>query len=149
MFLSVNKGDAIGAHPINTSTVNRLVAEYGHRAGLASLDGENRLSPHDLRRTAARNAYENGCPLPMIQRLLGHSDVSTTMRDIGADDSDSGGAVDFALLSERAIARLDYAESLQGGDGSDLMASTKSRAVTILVSSTCPNTSRSLSPATR
>ena len=95
VFVSINKGDTIGANPINTSTINRLVAEYGHRAGLAPFEGENRLSPHDLRRTCARNCYENGAPLPMIQRLLGHADVSTTMRYIGADDEDNGGAVDF------------------------------------------------------
>ena len=56
-------------------------------------------SQHDLRRTFARNACDNGAPLPAIQRALGHADVSATMAYIGADDSDSGDAVDFALLS--------------------------------------------------
>ena len=95
VFYSVNKGDAIGQGRVNTGTVNRLVAEYGARAGLAPPNGTNRLAPHDLRRTCARNAYDNGAPLPMIQAMLGHADVSTTMRYIGSDGGDNGGAVDF------------------------------------------------------
>jgi len=95
VFAAINKGDAIGTPGIGTAAINRLVAEYGHRAGLAPLDGPNRLSPHDLRRTAARRAYDEGCPLPLIQRMLGHSDVSTTMRYIGADDDTNGGAIDY------------------------------------------------------
>jgi len=95
VFLAVNKGDALGSTALNTSSVNRLVSEYGVKAGLAPATGGNRLSPHDLRRTFARNAYDNGAPLPAIQRALGHADIGTTMTYIGADDSDTGGAVDF------------------------------------------------------
>jgi len=95
VFASVNKGDVIGGLGIGTAAINRLVAEYGAKAGLSPLQGPNRLSPHDLRRTCARNAYDNGAPLPLIQQMLGHSDVSTTMRYIGADDDTNGGAVDF------------------------------------------------------
>lgn len=95
VFAAINKGDVIGTPGIGTAAINRLVAEYGARAGLAPLQGQNRLSPHDLRRTAARNAYDGGCPLPLIQRMLGHSDVSTTMRYIGADDDTNGGAIDY------------------------------------------------------
>jgi integrase len=95
VFASVNKGDVIGALGLGTAAINRLTAEYGHLAGLAPLDGQNRLSPHDLRRTCARNAYDNGAPLPLIQRMLGHADVSTTMRYVGVDDDHNGGAIDF------------------------------------------------------
>ena len=64
VFASINKGDVVGAPGIGPSAVNRLVAEYGHRAGLAPLQGPNRLSPHDLRRSCARNAFDNGAALP-------------------------------------------------------------------------------------
>lgn len=95
VFASINKGDAIGTPGLGRAAINRLVAEYGETAGLAPLHGVNRLGPHDLRRTCARNAYDNGAALPLIQRMLGHADVSTTMRYIGSDDDGNGGAVDF------------------------------------------------------
>ncbi len=95
VFWPVNKGDVATPGRLAPSAINRLVAEYGAKAGLAPLHGDGRLGPHDLRRTCARNAYENGAPLPAIQRLLGHSDVATTMRYIGSEDSNGGGAVDF------------------------------------------------------
>ncbi len=95
VFLGVNKGGALGRVGLSASSVNRLVAGYGVKNGLAPGTGENRLSPHALRRTFARNAYDNGAPLPMIQAALGHADASTTMAYIGVDDADGGGVVDF------------------------------------------------------
>lgn len=95
LFLAVNKGDNVGTGALAPSAINRLVAEYGQAAGLAELHGDNRLGPHDLRRTFARNAYDNGAPLPAIQAALGHSDPATTMRYIGVGDENGGGAVDF------------------------------------------------------
>jgi integrase/recombinase XerD len=95
IFLSVNKADRIGDNPINASVVGRLVAEYGHAAGLAPFSGTNRLSPHDLRRTCARNAYDNGASLLLVQSMLGHSDPKTTAHYIGAYDRDEDTAVDY------------------------------------------------------
>ena len=95
VFYSVNKGDAIGAVPVNTSTIGRLVAEYGAKACLAPEAGPSRLSPHDLRRTAARTAYDGGAPLLLVQRWLGHADPSTTAHYIGLDDEDGASATDF------------------------------------------------------
>ena len=45
-----------------------------HEAGIRDV----RL--HDLRHTVASQAAMNGVPLPVVARLLGHSDVSMTMR---------------------------------------------------------------------
>lgn len=95
VFYGFKKGDVVGETMLGSSTVSRLVAEYGAKAGLAPEHGEGCLGPHDLRRTCARNAYENGAPLPMIQSMLGHADVATTMRYIGTEDPDKGGAIDF------------------------------------------------------
>jgi integrase len=95
VFLSVNKGDAASNRPINAGVVGRLVAEYGARANLAPLAGEHRLSAHDLRRTFARNAYDNGAPLMKVQAILGHSDPKTTARYIGSHEDDDQTAVDF------------------------------------------------------
>jgi len=97
VFCSVGKSGHVNGQPITATDVARVVAFYGYKAGLAPARGEGRLGAHDLRRTAARNAYDNGCPLPLIQALLGHADVSTTMRYIGVDDGDESSpkAVDF------------------------------------------------------
>lgn len=95
LFSSVNKGNRVTSKPINASVVGRLVAEYGHAAGLAPLTGHGRLGPHDLRRTCARVAYDRGAPLLLIQVMLGHSDVKTTAHYIGTFESDEETAVDF------------------------------------------------------
>ena len=95
LYWPVNKGDNTAPGRLAPSAINRLVAEYGAAAGLAELHGQNRLGPHDLRRTFARNAYDNGAPLPAIQAALGHADLQTTMRYIGLADPDGGAAVDF------------------------------------------------------
>jgi integrase len=95
VFVSVNKGDNHTDRAINASVVGRLVAEYGHLAGLAPLSGPNRLSPHDLRRTCARNAFDNGAALPYIRDMLGHNSIETTMRYIGATDEDQQTAIDY------------------------------------------------------
>lgn len=42
------------------------------------------VRPHDLRRTYARRLYEAGVELVAIQQNLGHADVKTTLRYIGA-----------------------------------------------------------------
>lgn len=94
IFVGVNKGDWATFRQINASVVGRLVAEYGHKAGLAPRHGGNRLSAHDLRRTAARNAYDNGASLLLVQALLGHADPKTTTAYIGAFEDDSDTATD-------------------------------------------------------
>ena len=96
VFVSVNKGDRIrGRDGISSSVVSRIVAEYGEAAGLAPLHGTSRLSPHDLRRTAARNAFDNGANLLQVQAMLGHADPSTTAQYIGAYERDEDTAVDY------------------------------------------------------
>jgi len=89
LFVSVNKGDTIhaGAERIDANVVERIVAEYAQAAELGKVE------PHDLRRTAARNAYDNGAGLLEIQHWLGHSDPKTTAHYIGVNEDD-GSAVD-------------------------------------------------------
>jgi integrase len=83
LFRAVNKGDRIAQKALSVSAISRLVAEYGYKAGIATLEGSGRLAPHDLRRTAARTAYDQGASLLQVQEMLGHSTSQTTERYIG------------------------------------------------------------------
>jgi integrase len=95
LFCNLTKGGKPTGKALNGSVIGRIVAEYGNAAGLAPSSGPNCLAPHDLRRTAARNAFDNGASLPQVQAMLGHSDVKTTMRYIGSVEDDDNTAVDF------------------------------------------------------
>ena len=44
--------------------------------------------PHDLRHTHASQAVMSGVPVPVVSRLLGHSNVSTTFRYAHLGDRD-------------------------------------------------------------
>jgi integrase len=93
IFLSDNKGDNIQNTPIADNVIERIVREYAQAAELVGTLGR-KLAPHDLRRTCARNAYDNGATLLQVQQMLGHSDPKTTSRYIGADFNDDDTAVD-------------------------------------------------------
>jgi site-specific recombinase XerC len=95
LFRSVNKADRVTGRPINASVVGRLVAEYGYKSNLAPRFGSNQLSAHDLRRTCARNAFDNSGNLLLVQAMLGHSDPKTTARYIGAFEDDNNTAIDY------------------------------------------------------
>ena len=93
-FWCGKRGQSTGKQ-LNASVIGRLVAEYGSAADLAPRHGENRLSPHDLRRTAARNAYDNGATIYQVQTMLGHADPKTTIQYIGALENDDDTAIDY------------------------------------------------------
>jgi len=44
-----------------------------------------KLAPHDLRRTFAKLAHKNGCPIEQIQQSLGHASIKTTEAYVGVD----------------------------------------------------------------
>lgn len=58
---------------LSTRSVQRRVAEIGRRAGIE-------ITPHDLRHTFAKRALDNGAPLTVVSKLLGHSRLETTAR---------------------------------------------------------------------
>lgn len=67
---------------ISTRAVNHIMNRYP-----IVIDGELReVKPHDLRRTYARNAYENGMDLERIRQNLGHTSLQTTQTYIGELD---------------------------------------------------------------
>ena len=95
LFEGLTKGGNLTGKRIYGDTVAAIVAQYGFDSGISEEKGDNRLSAHDLRRTAARNAYDNGAPLLLIQQMLGHADPKTTSKYIGVSESVTESAVDF------------------------------------------------------
>lgn len=73
LFRSVNKGGAIG-EAMSSQAVQDLVKIYAQQCGF-----EN-LAAHDLRRTSATIAKNNGASTKQIQIQLGHSSEITTER---------------------------------------------------------------------
>jgi integrase len=100
VFGSVHRGDGIrpepdgSLRPLTAEVVSQLVAAYGQAAGLVTAGSAASLTPHDLRRTAARTAYDNQATLIQVQEMLGHADPKTTALYIGADANDADTAVD-------------------------------------------------------
>lgn len=65
--------------PLDPTSLRYIVqSKYGKDIG------RFRISPHDLRRTAARLAFEGEVPIAQIQLMLGHADQQTTEKYIGA-----------------------------------------------------------------
>lgn len=78
VFTSVLKNGRLTVHPITTQTVMERLQALAKQAGLP------KISPHDMRRTFARTAFEAGASLEAIRQTLGHASVSTTERYVKA-----------------------------------------------------------------
>lgn len=59
---------------LTRQSVSKLVRKINSDSGLE----KNRLSPHKLRHTSATLMYNAGADLLSLQRILGHSNISTT-----------------------------------------------------------------------
>ena len=66
------------ASPIDPTRPRSRNLAFWHRARREARIEDVRL--HDLRHTHASHAVMNGVPVPVVARLLGHSDVRTTLR---------------------------------------------------------------------
>ena len=87
--------------PMTTRSVQRLLGRYP-----ISIDGQQRaVTPHDLRRSYARNLFKAGIPTEVIRQNLGHVDVKTTQAYIGVLDGSDRAPVSVYEPSE-ILARM-------------------------------------------
>ena len=68
LFLSTRKWG------MSTETVRQMINKYARRAGL----DPKAVSPHMLRHTLAKTLLAGGSPLPEVQAILGHAQISST-----------------------------------------------------------------------
>jgi len=72
---------------ISTRAVIERVREIGRMAGVE-------LTPHDLRHTCAKRMCDEGVPLTVVQKILGHSRLETTARYVKPGWDDLAAAVE-------------------------------------------------------
>jgi integrase/recombinase XerD len=70
-LLPTSKGTKVA-----TSHLRRSVKRYARKADIEEVE---RVSPHTLRHTFATRLYRETGKIRMVQKALGHSDLSTTM----------------------------------------------------------------------
>lgn len=87
-WLFVNVGRNSGL-PMTRGTVLQLINRLGDKIGV-------KVSPHRLRTTAACMLVTNGCTAWQLKEIMGHADISTTMRYVRAAQIDLEGAMQRA-----------------------------------------------------
>jgi integrase len=98
MFTRVVKGGQIAESRLSVKSVELVVLRTAKKAGI------KRITPHDLRRSFARGAYEAGASLELIRQALGHNDISTTQRYVNALLELENAATDiYASRLEKAL----------------------------------------------
>lgn len=75
LFESTHKGK------LTTDGVRRMLVKHAEVCGVTN------VHPHRFRRTFATTMYKRGMQLEEIRRLMGHSEVQTTLRYIYTDDT--------------------------------------------------------------
>jgi site-specific recombinase XerD len=75
---------------VATSHLRRSVKRYAEEADVDEVD---RVSPHTLRHTFATRLYRETSNIRMVQKALGHSDLSTTMIYTHVVDEELEGAM--------------------------------------------------------
>jgi integrase/recombinase XerD len=78
LFVNVGRNEGL---PMTRGSVLKLVTRLGEKAGL-------RVSPHRLRTTGACLMAKNGASAWQLQQIMGHTEISTTMRYVRAASLD-------------------------------------------------------------
>jgi len=64
----------LAGRAVSRRYVQQMVKRYATKAGI-----EKRTHPHTLRHTFATDLHHRSCNIRLVQKVLGHSDISTTM----------------------------------------------------------------------
>ncbi len=89
-LLKDEKRDAGLVFPISFRTLNNIIARIGSRAGVSHPVGDGRpLNPHLFRHTFARRYLNAGGRMEILQLLLGHKSITTTIHIYGTPSLDS------------------------------------------------------------
>lgn len=72
MFYPVNKGGNIERRRLSTTALYKILDRRGMEAGI------EQFSPHDLRRSMASHLLDRGADIATVQKLMNHSNVTTT-----------------------------------------------------------------------
>ncbi|MEP7284180.1 MAG: tyrosine-type recombinase/integrase [Chloroflexota bacterium] len=78
LFTRIWKGGVVTTEAISDKAIWLIVQKAAKLAGLPP------ISPHDLRRSFARGAYEAGVSFELIRQALGHSNIATTERYVNS-----------------------------------------------------------------
>jgi integrase len=78
IFTRIWKGGTITTTGLTDKAIWIVIQQAAKAAGL------QRISPHDLRRSFARGAYEAGVSFELIRQSLGHSSIATTERYVNS-----------------------------------------------------------------
>ena len=90
--------------PMTTRSMQRMLGRYP-----ISIDGQQQnVTPHDLRRSYARNLFMAGISTEVIRQNLGHLDVKTTQAYIGVMDGSDRAPVSVYEPTE-ILARMQAA----------------------------------------
>ena len=87
LFVSLRKirgEDGLKYRQISSYAIERIVKDLGVRAGI-----QKKVTVHVFRRTLGTSLINNGCPVEVIQRLLGHASPETTLTYYAELNSDS------------------------------------------------------------
>src|SRR5574341_2165717 len=93
VFVRAVNGDHVQhGRRLSPTGIAKIVQDYTTRLGL---DG---ISPHDLRRTAARLSRDGGASIEQVQMMLGHASPQTTSAYIGETLNLDDHAVDYGRV---------------------------------------------------
>ena len=74
--------------PISRQAAFKLIRKAAKRAGLIARGGRE-ISPHILRHSFAKNCLNQGVPITVVQKLLGHASITSTMVYLKVDPAEA------------------------------------------------------------
>lgn len=74
LFWPINKSGRMTNRRLSAPAIYNMLGKRAEQAGI------NHFSPHDLRRTLAGDLLDAGADIVVVQKILGHANVTTTAR---------------------------------------------------------------------